>query len=175
MITTLYHGSKVNHRFKDELANTFLATKLEFTNNAEYGGPNGVKYQVQVDLGKCFDSTNCNDIKLLYANKMRLTDPWLHAETPLDFGDDDDDVGFPDNDLWEGFNPSRDYYKTAQAFCQSKTIKTSTWEAIEESVGVVDWIKQHYNSCLILERGFTNFIVFNKKSIKNVKLLTPKK
>ena len=168
----LYHGSKENHRFKGEFLGTFLTTDLKFTNNAEYGGVDGVKYEVTVDLKNCFDSTNCEHIKVLYNAGLKLSDPYLHIEDPV-FSDFDDDFGGFDDDLFEGElveeGLSHDYYKTPQAFCKSKTIKSSTWEAIEESEGVLEWIRANYDSTLIIEAGVKNFIVFKKECIKVVK------
>lgn len=169
MILNLYQGSNKNTRFNNAFKKAFLATDIEFTNNAEYGGTDGFKYQYTVDLNpkKVFNSTNCDDIALLYKAGYKLSDPYLHIEDnddgPDEFGWEDDD----DNFLYE--SDDFDVYPTAQSFCNSKTIQNNTWEAIEESHGVLDWISKHFDAIVILERGFVNYIVYNESCIKDIK------
>jgi len=167
----LYHGSKSNHQFKGDLAMTFLTTDLKFTNNNEYGGADGFKYEVVVEVNNCFDSTNLGHIKNLYKAGFKLSDPYLHIEDEPEFSFDDDYLN--EGVIIEEFG-DMDFYKTAEDFCKSKTAQHSTWEAIEESPGVMDWIKKNFDSVLILEAGFKNFIIFNTQNIKTVKLINKK-
>lgn len=170
MDLTLYHGSKINHQFKSDLAMTFLTTDLDFTNNTLYGGTNGYKYQVEVTINKLFDSTNCRDIEKLYAAGYKLSDPYLNIEDNID---GHDEFGYDDEyDLYEGFGyEEKDVYKTASSFCNSKTIKNNTWETIEESDGVLDWISKNYDAILLLERGIKNYLILKKDNIKKVNLI----
>jgi len=160
---TLYQGSNNNDRFQRDLSYTFLATDLKFTNDAVYGGANGHKYEYKVDLNpaKIFDSTNCKHIELLYSKGFKLADPYLQLEEYFD--DYDLDV---DTDV---FTSDNDYYRTAKDFCNSKTSQSNTWEAIEESMGVIDWLAKNFQAAIILERGYKNFIIFNKSTIKDIK------
>lgn len=160
---TLYQGSNNNARFGEGSRPIFLASDLEFTNNGEYGGANGYKYEYKVELNpkNIFDSSNCNHIEFLYSKGFKLADPYMFLEEY--FNDFDTDV---DTDI---FDVDNDYYRTASDFCKSKTIQSNTWEAIEESKGVLPWISKNFEAAIILERGYKNFIIFNKKLIKDIK------
>lgn len=143
-ILTLYHGS--NDENFEKYDKIFLSTDMDFAKS--YGNK---LFEVLVDVGNVFDSTNIKYIRLLYDNGFKLTDPYIEKE-------EDDDI--------EGYDFENNYYTTPKSFAMSK-YNSTTWNPIEKTKGVIDWIFNNgFDSILITEDGVKNYLVKTKYIIK---------
>lgn len=97
-----------------------------------------VVYELEVDLGKCFNSLELKDIQVLYDNGYYLHDSYYDDE--------------------------EHEYNTAEDFCE-RGDSSDTWSSIEDSDGIIDFVKENYDSILITEGGYTNYILFNGRII----------
>ena len=145
-IITLYHGTD-SEKLVIKRDYIFLSTSPMFAK--EYGQN---LLQVKVNVGKVFNSLLLSDIKILYDNKYKLTDPNIDDEW--------DDIGY---------DFTNDEFETAQAFIDSPT-NGNTWDAIESTEGVIEWLFNNgYDSIIITEDNVQNYICKRK----NIKEITP--
>jgi hypothetical protein len=143
-IIKLFHGTSKN-KFKREDNLIFLSEDSEFAKS--YGEK---VYIIQVDLGNIFDSLNIKHIKKLYKAGFKLTDPYIS-----DWGEE-----------VETYDYDNEEYPTAEDFIES-TYSNDTWNPIESTDGVIDWIlSNNFDSILITESGINNYIVNKNRILK---------
>lgn len=158
--TTLYHGT--NHPDAlDGNGYVFLSTKKEFAE--DYGD---LIFECEVNLGKVFKTWEPENIKTLYAAGFKLTDDYITQS----YG--------PDDEIAQFYDFENDYYPTAESFINSPFFGSDTWEAIEHSHGVTDWIFSNFDSIGILEGGVVNYYtpkknIVSKKQIDKTKKKMP--
>ena len=143
-LTILYHGTSDD---KDVIDRDYIFLSTSPTFAKEYGDK---ILQVKVNVGRVFNTLLLSDVQLLYKNGFKLYDPNVDVDW--------DDIGY---------NFNKDEFKTAKAFVNSPT-NDNTWDAIESTEGVVDWIFNNgFDSILITEDGVENYIC-KKQNIKNI-------
>lgn len=138
--TTLYHGTMSDRLDIEPNNRIFMATSDRFA--SDYGSV----FQCQVILGKIFDSANLEHIKLLYAAGFKLKDPYLD--------DNQEELSQYDSPYdWENYN-----YPTAEAYLEGGL--QDTWECIEKTEGVIEWIFRHgFDSIEVTEGGSNNYLL----------------
>jgi hypothetical protein len=147
-IVTFYHGTNEGiNKFTDQ-DNIFITSDLDFVERF------GVFiYSLKVDLGNIFDSTNINHIQKLYDVGFKIRDPYLDSDW------DDMDYDF-----------EKDEYPSAKSFINSPHTRKNSWNGIELTDGVIDWIFDNgYNSILLTEDYIKNYLI-KKEQISDVKL-----
>ena len=62
-------------------------------------------------------------------------------------------------------------FKTPEEYLESDIgeMASDTWDVIESSDGVLDWIMSNYDACLITEGGYANYYINNPlEHLKNI-------
>lgn len=99
-------------------------------------------YQVKVNLGNIFDSLSEKHIRLIYENGFKLTDTYYDKQ-----------------------------YDTAEEVIEESDYN-DTWEMIENTVGLVNWIfRNRFHSIKITEGGEVNYIIKPKDIISISKII----
>jgi hypothetical protein len=145
--TILYHGTSQPHEIKD---GHFFSSDEIFA--LDYGD---IIYKGELLTDNIFDSTITDNIKLLYKEGYYLTDDYI--------------VDMNDEEIYPTFNYETERFETAEDFINSEHFHSDTWETIEHSHGVMDFIASRYDGCLILEGGHVNYYIFEPE--KYVKIL----
>ncbi len=135
----LYHGSEYELENTLEGEYIYLSTEKEFSEN--YGEN---VWEIRVNLGRVFDSTNIEDIEIIYENGFVLTDECIRNKSTAD-------TYF--------YNLENDCYDTAENFIKGYEAGGNTWEAIEQTEGLIFWITIDHDSILIKEDGVTNYVI----------------
>jgi hypothetical protein len=134
-----YHGT--NSTLEDTLKKdyVFISTSRLFSKN--YGEN---VFELNANLGKIFYSYKLDDIKKIYSAGFFLTDPYLDQS----------------DDNFEGYNYKLQRYDTPEDFIKVSDQTNNTWEPIEKTEGVVNWIFSNgYDSIAILEDGILNYLI----------------
>ena len=153
---TLYHGTPTSKAF-DGNGYIFLSSSKDFAKS--YGD---LLFECKVNVGKVFETWKPENIKKIYSAGFKLTDDYVTSS----YGPEDDIAQFYDFD--------NDYYPTADSFINGPFFGSDTWEAIEHTPGVVDWILgENYDSIGILEGGIVNYYTA-KQNILSKKLIAGK-
>ena len=155
-LITVYHGTDNSDQsfYKDD--KLFTSVSKEFTHS--YGER---IFELKIDIKNPFDSTDINDIKKLYDNGFTLTDPYLY--------DDTNQVEFL---LEKGYtyDLDKDEFPTAEDFMGTVDYLMNTWEPIEYTHGVVDWIERNnFDSIYLLEDGVETYFILDMNIIKSIK------
>jgi hypothetical protein len=135
-IKTLYRGT--DHP-KDFTENRMVWAATDLSVAKGYGDN---VYELEVDLGRVFDSLSVKDLTILLDEGFELIDTY-------------DDTEYTHENIADLAHGS------------------DTWETIENSYGVMDYLEGNYDSIRIVEGGSeVNYILFNPKTfIKNYKEL----
>lgn len=150
--TILYHGTNKAHSIENS---HFFSINEEFA--LDYGK---IIYKVELLSDNIFDSSLKENIKLLYDKGFYLTDETISNAYDDDIEDAQEE--FPTfNYKMNRFDTYEDYINNPYA--------DETWDAIENSEGVMGWISSNYDACIIIEDGITNYLVFQPQ--KNCKIL----
>jgi hypothetical protein len=140
-ITVLYHGCD-SETLDDINGYMFFSESSSFSSS--YGD---YLHEVQVELSNIFDSTSLEHIELIYNAGYHLSDPYFECM-------DDEEIEEMEVD---GYNIEEGYYETASAFYNSP-YSSDTWEAIESTDGVIDWILSNgFDNIHITEGGYSNY------------------
>jgi len=146
--TIIYHGTEKVHDIKD--AHFFSKDEIFAL---DYGH---IIYKMELLTDNIFDSTIVDNIRLLYNEGFHLTDDYI-----IDSG--------ADESQYPTYNFDEDRFDTAEDYINNPNFSSDTWEAIEHSHGVMDWVASKYDGVLILEGGYVNYYIFDTE--KNCKLL----
>lgn len=157
---TLYHGT--NHpESLDGNGYVFLSTQKSFSES--YGD---LIFECEVDLGNVFKTWEPKNIKDIYAAGFKLTDDYITSSY-----DESDEIA-------QYYDFKNDYYPTAESFINGPFFGSDTWEAIEHTRGLTDWIFSKYDSIAIFEGGVVNYYtstgrIVSKKLIDKEKKKMP--
>ena len=146
-IRTLYHGTD----YSSDPSNMFGDPPYFFSTSKQFAEDYGTYvYEADVNLGKVFDSTSLDEVKKIYDAGYKLTDPYMTSGDGVV------------NIKSEYYDYKNNYYPTAEHFINgAANIFKNTWEAIESTYGVIDWITSNgYDSILITEDGIVNYLTW---------------
>lgn len=140
----VYHGSESEHDFNTH-GNIYYGTffSTDISTARDFGN---VIYKMELmDNLNLFDTNNFGDCKILFKNFDCLYDTYYS----------EDENGY--------------YIKNPKSFSNF----TDTWEPIEKTDGVLDWLKSNYDGVWIYEGGIQNLLLFKpvKDKIKNINLV----
>lgn len=155
-----FHGTDDMEQLKYDLKNDgILFFSKDYRFSKDYG-----KYLLKVTIknNNFFDSFDKNDIKKLYDDGFILEDPYFMYE-------DDVDNSIKDYVRFDDFGDG--YYPTAEDFYNATNMMNNTWEAIENTRGVVEHLLGNYDGAIIYEDGIENLMTTgnNIKIIKQIK------
>jgi hypothetical protein len=144
-VNILYHGSPYPNNF-DNRGDVYDGTFFS-TNKNEAKSYGKFLYKVQLKNGlKLFDTNNLNDVKILYNEFTVLYDYYF---------DEDDDEHYikSPNELYD---------------------HSDSWNAIENTDGVLDWMNGNYDGVWIYEGGVRNLLLFNpiNKKLQSIDLIS---
>lgn len=139
----LYHGTTVAHDIEEP---HFFSVDENFA--LFYGH---IIYKMELLTNNIFDSTIPDNIRLLYKEGFYLTDDYI-----IESGADEED--------YPTYNFKMDRFDTAEDFINANHFGSDTWEVIEHSHGVMEWIAGNYDGCLILEGGYVNYYIFEPET-----------
>ncbi len=143
----IYHGTSTPHKISGA---HFFTEDERFA--CDYGH---IIYKLELLTDNIFDTSLSKNIHLLYKEGFYLSDEYITMNG--------------DEEYYPTYNFETDRFDTAEDFINSDHFGSDTWEAIEHSYGVMDWIASKYDGCLILEGGVVNYYIFEPE--KNCKLI----
>lgn len=146
---TLYRGT--NLEIDDELIGKEIIFASEEEHFARNYGNN--LYELEVDLGDVFDSTQRKYVEEAYKHGFKFVDDWLDRD------EDEDNVEYD----WEN-----EEYPTIESYLNSPYSETNSFNVIESTPNLIDWILKKYDSILITEESVVNYM-FKPDGIQNVK------
>lgn len=155
---TLYRGEEKDYLKPTDNDYSFFAKDKSFAE--DYGDYIWKCSFKPVDL---FISYDKNSIKELYNNGFKLRDNYIEdnwGEAGTSYEEvidlyDYDEQGNPDN--WG--------YKSAEHLISSPFFSSDTWEMIEHTDGVMDYILSQYDGIVLLEGGQQTFYIRTDKII----------
>lgn len=106
-----------------------------------------------------FVSYDKKDIKKLYDAGFQLTDNYLNEEQ--------------DGDTHPSYDFENNYYPTYEDYILQYKY-SDTWQMIEESDGVMNWIMYHYGVVLITEGGVENYYTDNPSKYVAILNVSPR-
>lgn len=136
---------------KTEDIGRFFSTEKHF---AEDYGEN--IFEVKLLTNNVFNSIDPRKIHELYDNGYTLTDDYAEDSGNMDF--------------YSTYDFDNDEYPTAEAFLQSPHSNSDTWEVIEHSHGVLDYIMSKYDVAIIYEGGIENYYIDDPKNYEIINI-----
>lgn len=151
-----YHGTNMEYDEDDKI---FVSLSKNFADDYGY-----TIFQISFTPEKIFDSTSLRDIKLLYDNGFKLTDEYIDRDP---FGSEwllEKGLYYFDEESGTG------YYPTAEKFIEAINHLGNTWEPIEMTQGVIDFIEgKGYDCIYLIEDGIENYFILEPEIINGVK------
>ena len=152
---TVYHATNDPEQSFKKNNKIFTSTSKKFV--LSYGDN---IFELTINPKNTFYSTDVKDIEKLYKKGFLLGDPYLDSE--IDMYPNIKDHYVIDN--YEG------YYPSAEDFIKGTEMMGNTWEPIERTRGVVDWIERNNYDCIyLLEDGAETYFILDMSIIKSIK------
>lgn len=140
----LYRGVPYDTIQPNEDQYSFFAKDVEFAK--DYGDYIYKCFFKPINL---FVSYEQKYIDELYANGYKLVDDYINMDWEY-YRDEYDFAQLYDYDV---NNPENNGYKSAKHFFKAPHSKSDTWETIEHSHGVLDYIISQYDGVVLVEGG----------------------
>lgn len=153
----LYRGVENKDEYPSDDDYTFFAKNKSFAE--DYG-----RYVWKCHFGKLnlFISYELEYIEELYANGYKLRDEYVE--------DMWDDVKDNYEEIYD-YGTENDGYKSAEAVASNPHSGSDTWEMIEVSHGVIDYIISKYDGVVLLEGGELTYYLDTTKILKCERVL----